>query len=590
MEAIAQLDDSRSAVHWAGARVRLAVFSALLTAVVVAFAAIVIHFQNDSRRQAEQRFGDQVTLTSEFTGALLGTSASASSAAAAKQFGEDHIDPLLNAAPGALYTVILDAHGKRLAETAAAPAAAASPSATHIRQALAGHAWFSDLIVGATRSADTIEWAIPFTTPSGRRVEVEAVQANAFVSFLNALLTKTERSGDGVAFILDEHHRVIGSSSATIKTGQLPKSSALVAALDRRTHGGFRYTGTNLYFASSPIAGSTWVAVTSIRASSLYPALAGSQAWLLYAFLVAFALTCLASVLFFRRALVSGAGLRRSNDELAAINSTLEDRVAERTAAAEDRARELARSNEELEQFSSVASHDLQEPLRKIRMFGDRLRDRLGDTVSAEAADDLDRMRNAAERMQRLISDLLAFSRVRHRGDDFETVDLRVIASEVVSDLEARIVELDATVDVGELPVVYADRTQMRQLLQNLIGNALKFHRPGVAPTVRVGAEIIPAHAPRFAGEAMASDRYVLTVEDNGIGFDDRYAERIFGAFERLHGRSAYDGTGIGLSIARKIVWRHGGLITASGVPDQGATFVVTLPLRPPTVREGGVE
>jgi light-regulated signal transduction histidine kinase (bacteriophytochrome) len=278
---------------------------------------------------------------------------------------------------------------------------------------------------------------------------------------------------------------------------------------------------------------------------------------------------------------VNGAALHRSNLELAAVNTTLEDRVAERTAAAEDRAQELARSNKELEQFSSVASHDLQEPLRKVRMFGDRLRDRLAGTVSEEAAADLDRMQSAAERMQGLINDLLEFSRVTHRGQPFAEVDLGQIAAEVVSDLEARVVELGATVDVGELPVVQADRTQMRQLLQNLIANALKFHRPGEPPVVRIRAEAVPANAPRFAAESVAGDRYVLTIEDNGIGFDEQYAERIFSPFERLHGRAAYEGTGIGLSIARKIVWRHGGHIGATSTPGRGATFTITLPLTP---------
>jgi light-regulated signal transduction histidine kinase (bacteriophytochrome) len=263
------------------------------------------------------------------------------------------------------------------------------------------------------------------------------------------------------------------------------------------------------------------------------------------------------------------------------VNATLEDRVAERTASAEDRARELARSNQELELFSSVASHVLQEPLRKVRMFGDRLRDRLGDAITEEARDDLERMRNAAERMQGLINDLLEFSRINYRASPFEEVDLAEVAAGVLSDLEARIAELDATVDVGQLPVVHADPMQMRQLLQNLISNALKFHRDGVVPVVRVRAEAIPAVEARFAAEAGASERYMLTVEDNGIGFDEQYAERIFGPFERLHGRAAYEGTGIGLSIARKIVWRHGGHISATSVPGEGATFTITIPLVP---------
>jgi signal transduction histidine kinase len=197
-------------------------------------------------------------------------------------------------------------------------------------------------------------------------------------------------------------------------------------------------------------------------------------------------------------------------------------------------------------------------------------------------------MRSAAERMQQLISDLLDFSRVTYRGSSFEPVALSALVAEVVTDLEARITELDAVVEVGELPTIAADRTQMRQLFQNLISNALKFHKPGERPIVHVQAETFPAAAARFDGEAAALARCVISVEDNGIGFDEKHAERIFGAFERLHGRSAYEGTGIGLSIARKIAWRHGGHIDAFGRPGVGSTFTVTLPLLHESNGNGG--
>jgi signal transduction histidine kinase len=205
-----------------------------------------------------------------------------------------------------------------------------------------------------------------------------------------------------------------------------------------------------------------------------------------------------------------------------------------------------------------------------------------------EPASDLSRMQNAAERMQRLINDLLDFSRVTHRGKEFELVDLGKVTAEVLADLEARVVELNARVDVADLPMIEADRTQMRQLMQNLVGNALKFHREGEPPVVRIRGEVFADQPPRFSGETTAGDRCVITVEDDGIGFDEKHAERVFTAFERLHSRSAYEGTGIGLSIARKIAWRHGGHITATGAPEQGATFTVTLPLSHANGRNGG--
>jgi signal transduction histidine kinase len=240
---------------------------------------------------------------------------------------------------------------------------------------------------------------------------------------------------------------------------------------------------------------------------------------------------------------------------------------AERELAA--KAAELERSNRELEQFAYVASHDLQEPLRKIQAFGDLLVAEAGEAMGADARDYVARMRAAAVRMQALIQDLLAFSRIS-RGDPPALVDLGRVAREVVSDLDGRVRGTGGTVEVGDLPVLRADPTQMRQLLQNLIANALKFHRPGVPPRVSVEGRCDP---PGSAGAACR-----IWVRDNGIGFDEKYLDRIFTPFQRLHGRGEFEGTGMGLAICRKIVERHGGKITARSTPGEGTTFRVTLP------------
>jgi PAS domain S-box-containing protein len=241
---------------------------------------------------------------------------------------------------------------------------------------------------------------------------------------------------------------------------------------------------------------------------------------------------------------------------------------------------ELQRSNRALMDFASVASHDLQEPLRKIQTFADRLRARYADGLPPEGMDYLERMQNAAGRMQTLINDLLAFSRLTTRAQPFTLTNLEEIAHGVESDLEDLVLRTGGTVRIDTLPSVYADALQMRQLFQNLIGNALKFHREGVAPEVRVTAAL-------QMGEGSPSWR--ITVEDNGIGFEERYAERIFGFFERLHGREEYEGTGIGLAICRAIVRRHGGEIEASSVVGEGSRFAVTLPVRQrnPALAEG---
>jgi PAS domain S-box-containing protein len=229
-------------------------------------------------------------------------------------------------------------------------------------------------------------------------------------------------------------------------------------------------------------------------------------------------------------------------------------------------ARKLEQSNRELEDFASVASHDLQEPLRKIQAFGGRLSARFADALGSDGREYLARMESAAARMQTLIEGLLSVSRVTTKAEPFDAVDLGEIAREVVSDLETQLEDTGGRVVVRELPIVEADRLQMRQLLQNLIGNALKFHKPDEPPMVTVYEQ--------RSENGSAS----IAVSDNGVGFEGRYAERIFIAFERLHGRAEYDGTGIGLALCRKIVQRHGGTMEARSVPGVGSTFAFTLP------------
>lgn len=248
----------------------------------------------------------------------------------------------------------------------------------------------------------------------------------------------------------------------------------------------------------------------------------------------------------------------------------LERRLAEHAEA-------LGRSNEELQEFAQVVSHDLQEPLRKIRAFGDRLAQMLGEDLEERPADYLARMLDAAERMERLINALLAYSRVTSRAQPFENVDLNAAAEDALWDLGIAIEEVGGEVTVGDLPTIEAEPAQMRQLIQNLVQNALKFRRDGVAPRVEIVARIA-----RSGGmEAAESNGQVceLTVSDNGVGFEQKYADRIFGVFERLHRRGEYPGTGMGLAICRKIVDRHRGAIAAHSAPGEGATFTIKIPV-----------
>ncbi|HFE44641.1 MAG TPA: PAS domain-containing sensor histidine kinase, partial [Nannocystis exedens] len=232
---------------------------------------------------------------------------------------------------------------------------------------------------------------------------------------------------------------------------------------------------------------------------------------------------------------------------------------------------QLERSNDELERFASVASHDLQEPLRKIQAFSERLERKFTAQLPVTARDYISRMQDAARRMQNLINDLLMFSRLAKEGKAVSDIDLDHIVATVVSDLEVRIEESQAQIEVGPLPKIDGDPLRIRQLLQNLLANAIKFRRPEVAPKVKISAEIVDIEGTDFAR---------VSIADNGIGIEPRYRERIFGIFERLHGRGHYEGTGIGLAICRKICEQHGGRISIANSEAQGTLVVVELPIK----------
>ncbi len=236
--------------------------------------------------------------------------------------------------------------------------------------------------------------------------------------------------------------------------------------------------------------------------------------------------------------------------------------------------KKLERSNRELVDFAYVASHDLQEPLRKIEAFGDRLVKKYISVLPEEGQMFVGRMQSAANRMRQLINDLLSYSRVTTAAAPMQTVALNDVLSGVLSDLQIRIEETGATIEVGELPKIEADPMQMRQLFQNLIGNAIKFRKKNVDPVVRITAEFIVTQDLAVPGRAVT-----IKVADNGIGFEQQFKDQIFVIFQRLHSRNEYEGTGIGLATCRKIVERHQGLIDAIGIQGEGSTFLITLPL-----------
>jgi len=264
------------------------------------------------------------------------------------------------------------------------------------------------------------------------------------------------------------------------------------------------------------------------------------------------------------------------NSALATANAELEEKVGARTQALLQYSEELQRSNRELEEFAFVASHDLQEPLRKIRAFGDRLQQKFSTELGETGADYVLRMQAASGRMSALIDDLLSFSRVTTKQRPFVSVDLNDVMNKVMDDLDYAVEKTNAKVHIDPLPTIDADASQIAQVFMNLIANSLKFYPRDAHPVVTVTCELnVPSPVEN-------DDRTwcCLHFADQGIGFEPQYAERVFSLFQRLHGREEYSGTGIGLALCRKIIERHSGTIAAQSALGEGAIFIIYLPLK----------
>lgn len=260
---------------------------------------------------------------------------------------------------------------------------------------------------------------------------------------------------------------------------------------------------------------------------------------------------------------LSTALIRVDREEALQVIAVVEDITSRKTIEAD-----LIRSNTDLELYASIAAHDLQEPVRKVLTYGEILA-KMSECLPPEGETALERSRHAALRMKELIEDLLEYARVNAVKRASAPVDLNVVLKEVLADLEISIAERSGQVEVGRLPVVNADALQMRQLFQNLISNAVKFTERGQPPHVTVSAELLGGKEVR------------IEVKDEGIGFDEKFLDRIFRPFQRVCDRNVYEGSGIGLAICKSVVQRHGGSITAASAPGKGACFKVVLPIRP---------
>ncbi len=539
----------------------------LMIVLLTLFGIALENTQTHSRSDIASTLVDRTQQTAGLAAAFFSAATSgATQSNNARQFGAATVtDAKLREVAGqnrAPYMALLDAEGNVLASSPGF-AAVRKYVASHpswVRGALAGAPYtLSDIIPGRNFIPSTIAVAESLPTTHGRRVVVQGLPGAEFAAFFDGFFQNIPVPASRITYIVDGNGHVIATADPRVAVGSLLGPASLRAGLAMGRRGSY---GDGGYFASARMPGTTWKTVVTEPERAVFATM-GNQ-WVPWALFAAFGLTALLSLVLLRRQLATADDLSAANTRLTDANVSLES-----TNALLTRTAELARSNAELEQFASIASHDLQEPLRKVQTFAAQLTTREAERLTPEGKDYLRRMTDAAGRMRTLIDDLLMFSRVTTSARPFVPVDLGLVARQVIDDLEVTIDETGATVTAQSLPTIEADPLQMRQLLQNLVTNALKFRSEGVAPVVTLVG--------RVRGPVAE-----ITVTDNGIGFEPQYNTRIFRAFERLHGMGAYPGTGIGLALCRKIVERHLGTITAQGRPGRGATFTVTLPCKQP--------
>lgn len=526
---------------------------------LAAFAVALSDTQASSRTDIESRVHQRAVLAAALVESIF-SSVQQQVPADVKAFGGRHLSSttLQKDLGTGEYAAILSPHGAVLADAGLNGRERAQLlSSPAVKLTLGGQPYeLGDLLPNGRTGVVDIALALP--TPSGRRVLVEGVEPSSLSTLLSGELDRIPGVAGASNLILGANDTVIASNVRARPTGYTYRSATARVALGRST--GDR--GGNFY-DEVPLQGSTWRLILASPDGALFASVSGLHRWVPWLLLVAFGLVALVALGLGWRAVHSAEqDLALANVQLAAVNRELEAT----NASLEQRAAELARSNTELDQFASIASHDLQEPLRKVRTFTEQLMVSEVGNLSEHGVDYLERANRAAERMQQLIHDLLQFSRVTTKPRPFSRVDLNEVTAAILDDISVELDESGAEVSVGPLPTLSADELQMRQLILNLISNAVKFRREGVPPEITISGERL--------GEQVR-----IAVADNGIGFEQRYAERIFRVFERLNGRGVYPGTGIGLALCQKIATRHGGEIAAEGRPGQGATFTVTLPL-----------
>ena len=530
-------DDARRS---AAGRTVLLLFALGALVMLGAAAYGLAHGQQGQRSTLERRFQGRAQLGAALVGSLFSASAPSQQAQAAQRFGGKISQRALNtqaAAGGSGFLAISDTHGRVLAASSGAPAnlnATLSAQPSFFRRALAGGSYG----LSGIQPNGTIYTALPFRGAGGTRVQVSGVKAGLLSAFLGGTLKQvTANTSSSRALIVDDSGGVIAQQGGGERVGQRLHDAAVREAVVRHTNGAI---AGDRQFTAQEIGATGWRLVLVATSHAVYGPVAGTNRWLPWIILVIGAIA-LGSVFFvLRRALAAAAQVRVANAE-------------------------LARSNADLERFAYVASHDLSEPLRTIGGFGGLLQRRYADRLDDEGRMMLDHVTSGATRLQALIDGLLTYARVSTAPRKLERIDLNEKIQIVLEAIRPAINERGARIEHGRLPTIEGERTQIFQLLENLILNAIKFTPADVAPHVEISAHDI------------GNGRVEIRIADNAIGVPADQAERIFEMFQRGRLGSDRSGTGIGLALCARIVERHGGKIRVEPRPGGGSVFVFDL-------------
>ena len=529
---------SRSTARW------LAIgLGVLVVALVAAAAWALADNQSDQRRDLRDRYVDRTVVASSLLDSLFRVAFNSQSRDASERFAGKVTTAKLDAqvARGQqTYALVVDPSGRVLAASSKAPSRAPGLPA-HARVALRNGFGLAD------PSNGQIESAIAFRTPQGPRVLLMGQPVKTYSDFLAGTLRPLPTLKGSEALVLAGNGEVVGGLTAARKPAV---ATAPLVAAAKHAEGGYK----DVVVGSAPLPATRWRVVVTAPESQLYATANGSSETVPWIILGIGALALGAVALLLWRVLRTSEMLREANAELDASRRGLEER-----------ARELERSNADLEQFAYAASHDLSEPLRTVSGFSQLLQSRYAGTLDPEADEYIGHVVTGVDRMQQLIDDLLLYSRVGREPLREDDVDLEGVLADVLEWIAPAVDEREARITHDPLPVVRGERSQLAQVLQNLLSNAVKFTAAGTTPEVHVSAA------------TEGGDGWRVSVRDNGIGIDSEDGH-IFKMFGRLHGPDSYPGTGIGLALAKRIVESHGGRIWVEPAPGGGSVFSFTVP------------